>query len=234
MIQVIPSSSRHHADHGWLSTYWHFSFSEYYDPNNMNWGALRVFNDDVIKGGGGFGAHPHRDMEIITYVLEGQLEHQDNLGNKGVIHPGEVQVMSAGKGIVHAEYNHSQTTPVHLLQLWIIPRTRGQKPRWEQRQFSPTQRDGKLLPVVSSGNVPDTLHIDQDAVIYIGSLQPGQEITQPLTPNRKGYLFLISGQISLNAQTLSPGDQARIADQTSLRLLPTLPTELIYLDLPDL
>ena len=144
MINVILSDARHHADHGWLSTHWHFSFSDYHDPKNMNWGALRVFNDDVVKGGGGFGAHPHRDMEIVTYVLEGELEHQDNLGNKGVIRPGEVQVMSAGKGIVHAEYNHSQTTPAHFLQLWVMPRTRGSKPRWEQRQYSPKRRTNPL------------------------------------------------------------------------------------------
>jgi redox-sensitive bicupin YhaK (pirin superfamily) len=233
MVNVIPSNARHHADHGWLSTYWHFSFSDYYDPENMNWGALRVFNDDVIKGAGGFGDHPHRDMEIITYVLEGELEHQDNLGNKGVIRPGEVQVMSAGKGIVHAEYNHSQTASVHLLQLWVMPRNRGQKPRWEQRQYSPKQREGKLLAVVSSGNVPDTLHIDQDAVIYIGTLKAGQEMQQSIARNRKGYLFAISGALSVNDKKLAAGDQARIEDEENLRLKADQPSELIYLDLPD-
>jgi len=233
MIKTIPSKSRHFADHGWLQTHWHFSFSDYYDANNMNWGALRVFNDDVIKGGGGFGAHPHRDMEIITYVLEGELEHQDNLGNKGVIKPGEVQVMSAGKGIVHAEYNHSKTIPVHLLQLWVMPRTRGQTPRWEQKQYSPKQREGKLLAVVSDGSVPDTLHIDQGAVIYIGTLTAGQTITQPIEKNRKGYLFVISGELSVNDLKLSQGDQARIEEEQSLRLKADQPSEVIYLDLPD-
>ena len=233
MINIIPSEARHHADHGWLDTHWHFSFSDYHDPKNMNWGALRVFNDDIVKGGGGFGAHPHRDMEIITYVLDGELEHQDNLGNKGVIAPGEVQVMSAGKGIVHAEYNHSQTAAVHFLQLWVMPRTRGSKPRWEQRQFSPAQRAGKLMPVVSSGNLPDTLHIDQDAVIYMGTLSADQEINQPIKPNRKGYLFVISGELSLNDKKLSAGDQARIAEEENLRLKADQTGELIYLDLPD-
>ncbi len=233
MINVIPSNARHHADHGWLNTHWHFSFSDYHDPKNMNWGALRVFNDDVVQGGGGFGAHPHRDMEIITYVLEGELEHQDNLGNKGVIRPGEVQVMSAGKGITHAEYNHSQTTPVHFLQLWVMPRTRGSKPRWAQRQFSPKEREGRLRAVVSSGNVPDTMHIDQDAMIYVGTLKPGQEIPQPIAKNRKGYLFVISGALSLNDKKLAAGDQARIEDEENLRLKAEGPSELIYLDLPD-
>ena len=199
----------------------------------MNWGALRVFNDDVVKGGGGFGAHPHRDMEIITYVLEGELEHQDNLGNKGVIGPGEVQVMSAGKGIVHAEYNHSQTVPAHFLQLWVMPRTRGSKPRWEQRQFSPKEREGKLLAVVSSGNVPDTMHIDQDAVISIGTLAAGKHIEQPIRRDRKGYLFVISGALSVNDKKLSAGDQARIEEEENLRLRADQPSEVIYLDLPD-
>ena len=233
MINIIPSSARHHADHGWLDTHWHFSFSDYYDPKNMNWGALRVFNDDVVKGGGGFGAHPHRDMEIVTYVLEGELEHQDNLGNKGVIAPGEVQVMSAGKGIVHAEYNHSQTTPVHFLQLWVMPRNRGSKPRWEQRQFSAKEREGKLRPVVSSGDVADTLHIDQDAVIYIGELEAGQEVGQAIERDRKGYLFVISGALSLNDKKLAAGDQARIEDEEKLRLKADQAAEVIYLDLPD-
>jgi len=234
MINIIPSSARHHANHGWLDTHWHFSFSDYHDPNNMNWGALRVFNDDVVQGGGGFGAHPHRDMEIITYVLEGELEHQDNLGNKGVIAPGEVQVMSAGKGIVHAEYNHSQTVPVHFLQLWVMPRTRGSNPRWEQRQFSPSEREGRLRAVVSSGSVPDTLHIDQDAVIYIGTLRAGQEIEQAIARQRKGYLFVISGRLSLNDKKLAAGDQARVEDEEKLRLKADQASEVIYLDLPDM
>jgi redox-sensitive bicupin YhaK (pirin superfamily) len=233
MIQVIPSKARHHADHGWLSTHWHFSFSDYYDPTNMNWGALRVFNDDVVKGGGGFGAHPHRDMEIVTYVLEGELEHEDNLGNKGVIGPGEVQVMSAGKGILHAERNHSQTKPVHFLQLWVMPRNQGGKPRWEQRQFLPAQRAGRLLPVVSSGDVTETLQIDQDAVIYIGQLAAGQEVTQEISPARKGYLFVISGGVAVNEKKLAAGDQARIAQEESLQITAAEPSEVIYLDLPD-
>src|SRR5712692_6803697 len=127
MIQVIPSGKRHHEDMGWLSTYWLFSFDTYYDPENMNWGPLRVFNDDVIQPGQGFGMHPHRDMEILTYVLDGSLEHRDNQGNRGVINAGEMQVMSAGTGIVHSEFNHSKTDPVHLFQFWILPRNKGSK-----------------------------------------------------------------------------------------------------------
>src|SRR5689334_17521436 len=189
MITVIPSSQRYHADMDWLSTYWHFSFSDYYDPANLHWGALRVFNDDVIKGGGGFGLHPHRDMEIITYVLDGELAHQDTVGNRGVIRPGEVQVMSAGRGIAHAEMNASDTVPVHLLQIWIEPRTKGLPPRWEQKQFSVAERAGKLLPVVSSGNLPGTLKIDQDASIYVSSLKAGESVTHQSAPRRHTYLF---------------------------------------------
>jgi quercetin 2,3-dioxygenase len=165
MIQLIKSDQRYHADHGWLDTHWHFSFSDYYDPQNMNFGALRVFNDDVVQGGGGFGMHPHKDMEIITVVLDGELEHKDSLGNGGVIRPGDVQVMSAGRGIKHAEFNHSKTTPVHLMQIWILPRHVGNAPRWEQKHFDPAGRAGRLMPVATGGNIGGTLVIDQDAAM---------------------------------------------------------------------
>ncbi len=232
MITVIKSDERHHADMGWLSTYWHFSFDDYYDAANMNWGALRVFNDDVIQPGQGFGSHPHRDMEIVTCVLEGELEHRDNQGNRGVIHPGEVQVMSAGTGIVHSEYNHSKDHPVHLLQLWIIPRTKGLPPRWEQRQFAPADRAGKLLPVVSGGQLPETLVIDQGAAIYVSALRAGQEVVHKSRAGRKAYLFVISGSLTVNGTPLAAGDQARIADEPELTLRATGKAELILLDLP--
>ena len=232
MIAVIKAKDRHHADMGWLSTYWHFSFADYYDPANMNWGPLRVFNDDVIRPGQGFGAHPHRDMEIVTYVLEGELEHRDNHGNTGIVHPGEVQVMSAGTGIVHSEYNHSKDHPIHLLQLWILPRTKGLPPRWEQRQFTPADRAGKLLPVVSVGDMPGTLAIDQDAAIYVSALRPGQEVVHKSRAGCKAYLFVITGSLTVNGNPLSTGDQARIADELELTLLATGEVELILLDLP--
>ena len=232
MIKVIKSEERHHADMGWLSTYWHFSFAEYYDPANMNWGALRVFNDDVIQPGQGFGAHPHRDMEIVTYVLEGELEHQDNQGNTGVIHPREVQVMSAGTGIFHSEYNHSKDRPVHLLQIWIVPRTKGLKPRWEQRRFREADLAGVLLPVVSAGDIPGALAVDQDATIYVSALPAGRSVTHKSRPGRKAYLFVIGGALTVNGSPLAVGDQARIADEGELRLKATEDAELILLDLP--
>lgn len=232
MIKIIPSSERHHSNFGWLDTHWHFSFDSYYDPENMNWGALRVFNDDIIEPGQGFGMHPHRDMEIVTYVLEGELEHQDSNGNRGVVHAGEVQVMSAGTGILHSEYNHSKENPVHLVQLWILPRTERLKPRWEQRRFSLRERSGKLLPVVSPGDLEGTLSIDQDAQIFVSALQSGQEVVHRTRAGRKAYLFVTAGNASVNGSALSAGDQARIADEPELKIQTQQGSELMLLDLP--
>lgn len=236
MIQIIPSKDRYHQNIGWLDTRWHFSFSDYHDPDNMQWGALRVFNDDVIQPGQGFGMHPHRDMEIITIVLDGELEHKDSLGNRGVIRPGEVQVMSAGKGIVHSEYNHSKDAPLHLLQLWVFPRKKGLTPRWEQRLFNAAQRQGRLLPVVSGGEIPGTLTIDQDAAVYLSRLAAGQRVTHESKPGRKGYLFVIDGALTLGENSasseLAPGDQARIADETRLDIRGRSDSRFMLLDLP--
>jgi redox-sensitive bicupin YhaK (pirin superfamily) len=229
---VIRSEERHHQNIGWLDTRWHFSFAEYHDPANEQWGALRVFNDDVIQPGQGFGMHPHRDMEIITIVLDGALEHQDSLGNRGVIRPGEVQVMSAGKGIVHSEYNHSKDAPLHLLQLWIFPRTKKLTPRWEQRVFGNSEREGRLLPVVSSGEISGTLTIDQDAAIYVSQLGAGQTVSHQSRPGRKGYLFVIEGDVTLNGTALAKGDQARLDDETKLEFRAGKKAEFIFLDLP--
>ena len=231
MKQLVRSKDRYHHEMDWLSTYWHFSFDHYYDPANLSFGPLRVFNDDVIQPGTGFPPHSHRDMEIITYVLEGELEHQDNLGNRGRVHPGEIQVMSAGTGITHAEYNPSKSDLLHLLQIWVLPRTRSLKPRWEQREFPKAERQGRLLPVVS-GAAGDTLRIDQDAVISIAALDPGQSVTHPLAQGRRAYAFVISGALELNSDALAAGDQARITDESRLLLAASTPTELILLDLP--
>lgn len=232
MVKITRSDERHHANFGWLDTHWHFSFDSYYDPENTNWGALRVFNDDTVEPGQGFGTHPHRDMEIVTYVLSGELEHQDSHGHRGVVHPGEVQVMSAGTGIMHSEYNHSKENPVHFIQLWILPRIRGLKPRWEQRRFSRDQRAGKLLPVVSGGDLPGTLAIDQDAQIYVSALASGQEVVHTSKAGRQAYLFVTEGSVEVNGARLSAGDQARIADETKLKILSQQGAELMLLDLP--
>jgi hypothetical protein len=233
MIKVIKSAERHHANFGWLDTHWHFSFDTYYDPRNVNWGALRVFNDDVIQPGQGFGMHGHRDMEIITYVLEGELEHRDSQGNRGVIHPGEVQVMSAGTGIMHSEFNPSGDKPLHLLQIWVLPRRRGLQPRWEQRQLAVAERNGKLRAVVSSGEVAGTLRIDQDAQVYVSRLKVGEEVAHQSRAGRKAYLFVIGGGLSVNGTPLAAGDQARMADETELKIQAKQDSELILLDLPE-
>ena len=232
MIKLIRSGERHHVDLGWLSTYWHFSFSDYHDPANLNWSSLRVFNDDVIRPGQGFGFHPHRDMEIITYVLQGELEHRDDRGNRGVVRPGEVQVMSAGTGIVHSEYNHSKAHPVHLLQLWIVPRSKGHVPRWEQKAFTPEERSGILLPVVSAGTTAGSLRIDQDATIFVSRLLAGQAVRHASRDGRHAYLFLIAGGLRVNGMSLAAGDQARIAGERTLTLEAEGDAEVILLDLP--
>jgi redox-sensitive bicupin YhaK (pirin superfamily) len=232
MIKIIPSDQRHTADFGWLETHWHFSFGDYYDAENLNWGVLRVFNDDIMKPGGGFDFHPHQDMEIITIVLTGELEHRDNLGNRGVVKPGEVQVMSAGKGIYHSEQNPSMRDPLRLLQLWILPRTKGGAPRWEQKHFRRGDRVGKMMPVVSGGDLPDTLRINQDAQIYLSALPGGFRATHTIRAGRKAYVFVIEGSLKLNGENLSEGDQARIAEETGLEFAAAEAAEVIMLDLP--
>jgi len=242
-ITIRPAKERGHADHGWLDTWHTFSFSDYYDPSFMGFRTLRVINEDFVAPGHGFPTHPHRDMEIITYVISGRLEHRDHLGNRGVVHPGEVQVMSAGKGIVHAEFNASQTEPVRLLQLWVLPRHAGLKPRWEQKQFTPAERAGKLLAVVTPANADgtaaaggETLRIDQDATIYVSSVKAGQAVKhRTAAPGRKAYVFVIEGTVTLDGETkLDAGDQARVdlGGEQSLTLRAGEDSELILLDLP--
>jgi redox-sensitive bicupin YhaK (pirin superfamily) len=232
MIQIIASNERYHADHGWLDTRWHFSFSDYYDPNNLNFSALRVFNDDIIHAGGEFGFHPHKDMEIVSYIVSGELEHRDRLGNRHVNKAGEVQVMSAGKGIVHAEANPSKTGSTRLLQLWLLPRHTGNTPRWEQRPYTRDQRHNRWLPVVSAGDVQGSLAIDQDATIFVSSLDAGKSLAHSAKPGRKAYFFVIDGQVELNGKTLSAGDQARISNETELAVRAKANSELMLLDLP--
>jgi quercetin 2,3-dioxygenase len=234
MIKIIPSAERYHADHGWLDTRWHFSFSDYYDPNNMNWGPLRVFNDDIVQGGGGFDFHPHKDMEIVSYIVDGALEHRDRLGNRHVNRAGEVQVMSAGSGIVHAESNPSASEPMRLIQLWILPRTKNLPPRWEQKGYTAEDRHNRLFPVVSPDNakIDGTLTIDQDAAIYVSKLDAGKALAHDAKPGRNAYFFVINGQVELNGKKLSSGDQARINDESRLTINALKDSELMLLDLP--
>lgn len=232
MLQVIRSGERHLTEAGWLKTYWHFSFSDYFDPQNMQWGALRVFNEDWIKPASGFPLHPHDNMEIVTYVISGELTHQDSLGNLGTIRPGEIQRMTAGAGIVHAEFNRSPEETVHLLQMWVRPDRRGLAPGWEQKRFTQEERQGRLLPVVSGRQVDGAMHMNQDATFYISSLGAGDQVEHRSEPGRYVYLFVIDGEVEVNGHTLGKGDQARGKDEPLLTIRATKPTELVLWDTP--
>lgn len=232
MIHTVKAGERYHFETDWLSTHWHFSFDHYYDPANIRFGPLRVFNDDLIRPGGGFPMHSHREMEILTYVIAGQLEHRDSLGNRGVIGPGELQRMSAGTGVRHSEYNASEQEPLRLLQFWIEPAVQGLEPSWEQRHFTREQRQGRLLPVASGEAGNGILRIHQEASVYISSLGKGEKVSHELKPGRRAYLFVIEGKLALSSRPLSAGGQARVTEETHLKLEADQPAELLLVDLP--
>jgi redox-sensitive bicupin YhaK (pirin superfamily) len=220
VIQTIRSNERYRFETDWLTTHWHFSFDHYHDPSNMNFGPLRVFNDDVIAPAGGFPLHGHREMEIITYIIEGALEHHDDMGNTGVIRTGEIQRMSAGTGVRHSEYNHSKKEPVHLVQLWITPSVQHLEPSWEQKSFSLAGRSAKLLPIaVPAGSKSNgSVQVHQDVSIYTSLLAPGQSTAHQLAEGRRAYIFVIGGNLKLNGETLGSGDQARVSSERELQL----------------
>ena len=232
MISVIKNSERYHFESDWLSTYWHFSFDQYYDPANMNFGPLRVFNDDVVQPSTGFGTHGHREMEIITYVLDGELEHKDSTGGFERIRAGEVQRMSAGTGIRHSEYNPSPETPVHLLQVWVTPAVSGLAPSYEQLRFTKEQRTGHLLAVASGRGAEGTVKVHQDTTFYVSFVRPEDEITHELDRGRRAYLFVVDGELKVNDHALSTGDQARIEGETRLKLAASKPSDIMLIDLP--
>ena len=232
MITITRKDQLHHFENDWLSAYWHFSFDHYYDPNNMAFGQLRVFNDDTVRPRSGFPRHGHKDMEIVTLVLGGMLEHEDDQGNRGLLRAGEVQVMSAGWGIGHAERNPSSDEPLHLFQIWFLPLTRRHPPRWEQRAFPAADRRSRLLPVVSDGSVPGALQIDQNVTIFMGSLGAGDALTHSLGEGRRAYLVGIDGEWTLNGQPVNPGDAARVSGEAALSVKAAGPAELVLLDLP--
>jgi redox-sensitive bicupin YhaK (pirin superfamily) len=242
MIQIIRSKDRYHAETDWLSTHWHFSFDHYHDPANISFGPLRVFNDDTVAPAGGFPFHSHREMEIVTYVIDGALEHKDSMGNAGVIRPGEIQRMSAGTGVRHSEFNSSATNPVRLIQLWIIPAVPHLQPSWEQKSFSLSGRNGKLLPIAvpagRNGNSNSSaVQIHQDATIYTSLLERGQLVTHKIPRGRRVYIFVINGNLNLNGQILAAGDQARVSSEGELNLSAgegsgVAPADFLLLDLP--
>jgi hypothetical protein len=231
MIQLRKAHDRGHANHGWLDSWHTFSFADYHDPAHVSFSALRVINEDRVAPGEGFPAHPHRDMEIITYVLEGALEHKDSLGTGAVIHPGEVQRMSAGTGIRHSEFNHSQSEPVHFLQIWILPNRLGVKPGYDQKRIDPTELDGKLRLVASPDGRAGSVTIHQDASVYAARLN-GNEVTYTPAPGRRAWLQVARGAVQLNGTTLQAGDGAGIENEPTLRLVADGSAEVLLFDLP--
>jgi quercetin 2,3-dioxygenase len=232
MIQTIKAEDRFHADGGWLSTYWLFSFDHYYDPNNVSFGPLRVFNDDVIHADSGFGMHGHKDMEIVTYVLEGELTHKDSTGGEGTISAGEVQRMTAGSGIRHSEYNKSKADQVHLMQMWVLPNQTGLAPSYEQKKFTSVERAGRLLAIASGQGLADAVTVNQDVTFYVSTLRPGDRLTHQLGDNRRAFLYVIDGEVSLNDQVFKKGDQARITETAQLDFQADKESEIILIDLP--
>ena len=229
---IRHAKDRGHADHGWLDTFHTFSFADYRDPQHMGWGPLRVINEDRVAPATGFPTHAHRDMEIITYVLEGALEHRDSLGTGSVIRPGEVQRMTAGTGVRHSEYNASKTDPVHLLQIWIEPARTGLPPGYEQKTFPDAAKRGRLRLIASSDGRDGSVTINQDASLYATVLAPGQRVTHALAPGRLGWLQVARGTLTLNGQTLAQGDGAAIEGERTLEIQPVEPTEALLFDLP--
>jgi redox-sensitive bicupin YhaK (pirin superfamily) len=220
MIQVRRGKERGHADHGWLDTYHTFSFSDYYDPRHMGFRSLRVINEDWVQPGYGFPAHPHRDMEIITYVLEGSLEHKDSMGTGSVIRPGEVQKMSAGTGIRHSEFNHSKEEPVHLYQIWILPEKEGIKPNYEQKAIAAEEKQGKLWLVASpsGGNGSNAVKLYQDAELYTVALGKTDSVEHELRDGRYAWVQVARGAVSVNGQDLKAGDGAAVSQERKLEI----------------
>ncbi len=231
MIRIRGAAERGRFDHGWLDTRHTFSFSRYYDPRHMGFRALRVINEDWVKPGRGFGAHPHDNMEIVTYVLEGELEHRDSLGNGGKIRPGELQRMTAGTGIVHNEANPSPSETVHLYQIWMLPEREGLEPSYEQRAFSDAERHNQLRLVASPDGRDGSLTIRQDARLYLGTLDAGQGVSHELAPGRHAWLQLLRGRADVNGQGLSEGDGAAVSEESMLSITAEGPAEVLLFDL---
>lgn len=232
MIQIRRADERGHFNHGWLDTYHTFSFGAYRDRNYMGFRALRVMNEDFVEAGQGFGTHPHADMEIVTYVLSGALEHKDSMGNGEVLRPGEFQRMSAGTGITHSEFNPSRSEPVHLYQIWLLPERRGIAPSYEQKRFAEDERRNRLRLVASRDANDGALLIHQDARIYLSTLNDGATVEHGLAPGRHAWLQVLRGGVSLNGKSLSTSDGAAISDERLLTAKANGEAEVMLFDLP--
>lgn len=231
MIQIRRASERGHFNHGWLDTYHTFSFAEYQDPQWMGYRALRVINEDWVAPGMGFPTHSHRDMEIITYILEGELEHKDSMGNTSRIYPGEVQRMSAGTGVTHSEYNPSKDKKLHLLQLWILPEKKGQTPGYEQKTFSQKQLEGKLCLVASRDGREGSVKIGQDVDLYAARLTKGSSLNFSLKENRAAWLQVAKGEVEINGTKLKTSDAVAVSEEKVLAMKADSTAEILLFDL---
>jgi quercetin 2,3-dioxygenase len=230
MMKIRKANERGHAEHGWLDTYHTFSFANYYDPQWMGYRSLRVINDDLVMPNMGFGTHPHRDMEIITYILSGSLQHKDSMGNGRVIRTGEVQYMAAGSGVQHSEFNPAKDEAVHLLQIWIQPDQKGVKPRYAEKSFANAET-GKLHLVTSKTGRNDSIAIHQDADLWLAKLNPGETVSHQLNSGRHAWVHVAEGEVTLNGQTLTAGDAAAIDDASALQLRANKPSQVLLFDL---
>ena len=231
MIAVRPAAERGHADHGWLDTRHTFSFASYHDPRHMGFRSLRVINEDRVQPAQGFGTHAHRDMEILTWVLEGALEHKDSMGNGSVIRPGDLQRMSAGTGVTHSEFNPSREAPVHFLQIWLLPRERGLPPGYEQKGFPQEARRGLLRLIAAGDGREGAVTIHQDADVWTALLQPGESVRHALALGRYAWLHVARGAVTLNGSTLGAGDGAAVSDEAALEITAAAGAEVLLFDL---
>lgn len=231
MLTIRKSAARGQADHGWLKSCHSFSFGDYYDPAHQNFGALRVINEDWIAGGAGFPPHPHRDMEIVTYILSGAIAHQDSTGGGGVIRPGEIQRMSAGAGVIHSEFNASRTEECHLLQIWIMPSARGIAPGYEQKTIDPASVTNRWGRIAAPQPGPNEVRLVQDAEIWAARLDAGVGVTHSLKAGRRAWVQVAKGEVALDGEILTAGDAAAITDQTQIVLTARAQSELLLFDL---
>ena len=232
MIEIRKSAERGYADHGWLKSYHSFSFADYYDPQHVQFGPLRVINEDRVAPGMGFGTHGHRDMEIISYVLEGELAHKDSMGNGSVIRPGDVQRMSAGTGVRHSEYNHAAHDTTHFLQIWIVPAENGIDPSYEEKHFAAADKRGKLRLVASADGADGSVLVHQDIRLYAGLFDGDEAATLALAPGRRAYVHVARGRVTVNGKALEAGDAARLEDVAEIALSGGDGAEVLVFDLP--
>jgi redox-sensitive bicupin YhaK (pirin superfamily) len=232
MNAVRRSNERGHADHGWLDSYHSFSFADYFDSRHVEFGPLRVINEDRVAPGAGFGTHPHRDMEIISYVLSGELAHRDSLGTGSVIRPGDVQRMSAGSGVTHSEFNPSSTQRLHFLQIWIKPNVLGIEPSYEEKHFSDEQKQGRLALIASPDGRDGSVSINQDALLYVGRFGGQEEASLELRPNRRSYVHVVHGAVWANDIELGAGDALKVGDAPAVRIKGGQAAEVLVFDLP--